>query len=146
MSVRFKRGGDRHDRRIALERPADWWVDVWAFEARRTAGSLEAVRKAIALYQGDLAPEIHDDWILPRRVFRREAYLADLLRLGDTAARECQFERDLDLYSRYAAGDPLREDGQRGLMRALAALGRLDEAWPAAETAALARPASIWRP
>ncbi len=144
--------------------PEAVWVDVWALESRLESGHERAVQdglqdavlEAVELVKGDLAPEVTSDWILPRRVYVRERYLAALLQLAREAERRSQHALALAAYQRLALADPLREDAQRGLMRTLTALGRLADALdgyerfkqqmaaeldapPTAETIALAR-------
>ncbi len=113
---------------LRLNRNSDLWVDVWAFEALQAAGDTQSIEQAVTLYKGDLAPEITHEWILPRRVLLREGYFSALLKSGQEAEGQKQFERALGYYQRLSFEDPLREDAQRGVMRSLAALGRLGEA------------------
>ncbi len=96
-------------------------------------GEDKAIAQAVGLYKGDLAPEISQDWILPRRVLLREGYFSGLIKLGRAAEKSQQFEQALGYYQRLSFEDPLREDAQRGRLRALASLGRHGEARDAYE-------------
>lgn len=109
---------------IALRTGADLWVDVWEFERLVGNGDLAALQRAIALYRDDLAPEIYDDWILPRRVALREKFLHALARVAAHAEQTQDYHRAFEFFHRLAFADPLNEDAQRGLMRVYARLGR----------------------
>lgn len=109
---------------ITLLPPPDLWVDVWEFE--QLAASEPA--NAAALYQGDLSPEIEDEWIWGRRERLREQLTAVLLTLAETAEKVQQYEEAAGHYGRLAALDELNEAAQRGLMRCHAGQGRPDEA------------------
>lgn len=114
--------------RVALRTGADLWVDVWEFERLHKAGDLASLEKAVALYAGDLLPEIYDDWVLVHRVVLREKYLAALLRLGQLAEQHGKLTAAFEYYHRLTQADLLHEEAYRGLMRTLAGLGRLAEA------------------
>ncbi len=109
---------------ITLPPPPDLWVDVWEFD--RLASSEPA--KAAGFYQGDLSPEIEDEWIWGKREWLRERMTAVLLSLAEAAENAQQYEEAAGHYGRLAALDELNEAAQRGLMRCHAARGRLDEA------------------
>jgi DNA-binding SARP family transcriptional activator len=113
---------------VRLDRATGLWVDVWSFETLQAAGDTQSIEQAVALYKGDLVPEITHEWILPKRVLLRESYFSALLLAGREAEENKQYERALRYYRRLSFEDPLREAAQRGLMGALAALGRLGEA------------------
>ena len=113
---------------IRINRNIDLWADVWEFEMSLEKATTDALQEAITLYNGDLAPDIYSDWIMPRRVYLREEYHAVLLQLGREAARQSRFEEARQFFSQLSLDDPFREDAHRGLMRSLAALGRLKEA------------------
>jgi DNA-binding SARP family transcriptional activator len=105
---------------------ADLWVDVWEFERLYSAREPISLDQAVALYAGELAPELYDDWIIPRRAALHEQYLSALLGLAQ--AQEQQPEVARVHYQRLIAADPLHEGAYRGLMRGLAHTGRLAEA------------------
>ena len=114
--------------RLALRSGPDVWVDAWEFERLLAQDDALSLARAAALYQGDLAPEVYEDWILLDRLALREHYQACLLRLGQSAeARGDAYEAE-DYYRRLVRLEPLREDARRGLMRSLAKAGRLREA------------------
>jgi DNA-binding SARP family transcriptional activator len=114
--------------RVALQVGPDLWVDIWEFERLSQTDDLAALERVVALYTGDLLPEIYDDWILARRVALHEKYLTSLLRLGQAAEQRDQSEAAYQYYLRLAHDDPLREEAHRGLMRSLAHMGRLKDA------------------
>jgi DNA-binding SARP family transcriptional activator len=47
--------------------------------------STPALQQAVTIYKGDILPGCYDDWIIPFRERLREAYVARLLRLGESA-------------------------------------------------------------
>lgn len=105
-------------------------VDLWAFEVLAAGPEPGALRAAVALYAGDLLPEVYDDWAAGPRAAARERFLDCLARLADGEPDEAQA---IALYRRLAAADPLRESAHVGLMRALARAGRPAEAVEAYE-------------
>lgn len=110
---------------ISLRQTADLWVDIWAFAVCIQQGQFA---EAAALYVGDLATEIEDDWIWGRREELREQLTAVLLKLGETAEKQQQYETAYTWYIRLANQDNLNEVAQCGLMRCLAAQNRLTDA------------------
>ena len=113
---------------LALRSVAGLWVDVWEFERLVSQADLAALTQAAVLYQGDLAPELYEDWIMEERLALRERYLACLLRLGEAAEEGGEAGEAERYYRQLVRQEPLREDACRGLMRSLAKAGRLGEA------------------
>lgn len=99
-------------------------VDYWAFD-ELAGGSSSSLRMAVAIYRGDLLPEIYDDWVLASRIAAHERFLSCLERLAEA---EDESDEAAALYRTLIAHDPLRESAHVGLMRALARAGRLTEA------------------
>ncbi|MDQ1300155.1 MAG: hypothetical protein QG637_72, partial [Chloroflexota bacterium] len=77
---------------------------------------IENLQQAVALYQGDLAPALYDDWILPKREELRLKYLGALEQLIArlTAARD--YASAVQYAQRLLRYDPLHEAGYRQLM------------------------------
>lgn len=113
---------------IKLRVEAGLWVDVWEFERLVEAEEPDVLEQAVALYAGDLLPEIYDDWTLMPRLALQEKHLTCLLRLGQTAEQRGEHQTALEYYRRLTEADPLREAGHLGVMRSLAGIGRLPEA------------------
>ena len=113
---------------IALNNVNTLWVDVWAFEAFIKQGDSAALVQAVGLYQGDLLPDIYDDWVLERRLALHETYLSALQQLAITAEKQHQHSQSHAYYTRLVYADPLREGAHRGVMRALARMDRLADA------------------
>ncbi len=94
---------------------ADFWLDVAEFE--RLSALPEHLARAVALYGGDLLPEVYDDCIQIERERLRTLYLEDLSRL----VARCRDQGELPQAIAYAEQllrlDPLREDIVRELMR-----------------------------
>lgn len=121
---------------LTLAADADLWVDVWAFQAQSEIDAIPARQQAIDLYTGPLLPDVYDDWVLAPRQSLREQYLENLRWLGNAAAAAQQPQQALAAFRRLVTAAPLREAGHRGLMRALAAVGRFAEALAAYDTLA----------
>lgn len=113
---------------IALYDEADLWADIWEFMRCAQSSDPAEQSAAIALYQGDLLPEIYADWSTAPRIAFREQYLAVLARLGKQAEAAGDLVLAGDYYQRLCNADPLHEDAHHGLMRALARSNRLPEA------------------
>ncbi len=94
---------------------ADYWLDVAEFE--RLSLYPEYLARAVALYGGDLLPEVYDDCVRIERERLHSLYLEDLNRL----VVQCRERGDLGHAIGYAEQllrqDPLREDILRELMR-----------------------------
>lgn len=87
---------------------ADCWLDVAEFERLNT--SPEHLAKAVALYTGDLLPNIYDDWVLFERGRLRSLYLATLGRLVAQSRARGDLPQAI-AYAQQALGhDPLQED------------------------------------
>jgi predicted ATPase/DNA-binding SARP family transcriptional activator len=99
------------------------FVDVLAFDAAVERGETSDLEQAVALYRGPLLEGCGDEWALPEREAREQAYLgaletlaAEALARGVTATAERWLRQ-------VVAIDPLRESAQRALMQTLAAGG-----------------------
>ena len=108
------------------------WVDVAAFEAAGSAASaagistqheLEELRRAVALYRGDLLDGCYDEWVLDVRERFRESYMAQLQRLAVILADDGQYIEAIRVGRELLRCDPLREDTYRLLMGMHAAAG-----------------------
>ena len=80
---------------LAFAAKKDVWVDVWAFDQLAASDQPTDWQHALALYTGDLLPEIIPDWILPVRELRRTQCVAALEKLA--AQFEAQGELQLAL-------------------------------------------------
>ncbi|MFO7540027.1 MAG: BTAD domain-containing putative transcriptional regulator, partial [Chloroflexota bacterium] len=87
---------------------AGCWLDVAEFE--RLSGVADYLSKAVALYSGDLLPELDEAWLLPHRERLRNQFFANLSRL----IARCQAQRNQVQAIAYAqqalTHDPLREE------------------------------------
>jgi DNA-binding SARP family transcriptional activator len=96
-------------------------VDVVSFDTaigRDDACSLET---AIALYRGPLLEGCAEEWALPERQAREDAYLAALETLGVQAEARGDPQAAVRHLRLVVAVDPAREPAQRALMQAMAA-------------------------
>jgi len=117
------------------------WVDVIAFSklVRRTPSVDEKViaswEKCVALYRGEFmegfslpdSPE-YEQWLLQNREQVIRQVLETLGRLVDCLERRGEYQRGLEHAWRGVELEPLRESGQRGLMRLLALSGQREKA------------------
>jgi DNA-binding SARP family transcriptional activator len=114
-------------------------LDVASFErhlataqAARQTGSEDdfetAATQAVAIYSGDLLPNCYDNWIMPIRERLREGVVSCLAGLAETAERTHRYEAAYSHYLALTRLNPLWEAAYRGVMRALAGMGRLPEA------------------
>lgn len=113
--------------RLSLRRDR-LWVDVWEFERLAASAAPADWDEALALYAGELLPEVYADWVLLPRLAVRERQLALLTTAAEACARAARWPEAAAHFRRLAAADPLNEAAQRGVMHALARLGRLAEA------------------
>ena len=98
----------------------DVWVDVAEAERLRAEGRLE---EALALHEGELLPEVADDWVFEARDEHRRRTVALLEEAAAAAESAGDVRRATELSRRAAALEPLSEETHRALMRRLAATG-----------------------
>ncbi|MFY9720285.1 MAG: AAA family ATPase, partial [Candidatus Cybelea sp.] len=92
-----------------------WWnndvalsLDVDAFaEAANDAARLE---EAVALYRGDLLPELYDEWLYGLRERFRNIYLTVLTQLVSSLRKRGELTRAIDVARKILEADPWRED------------------------------------
>ncbi|WP_376788492.1 BTAD domain-containing putative transcriptional regulator [Thermoflexus sp.] len=115
---------------IVFDAERSLWVDVLAFreQLQRAAASdgavrLAALRRAVDLYQGDLAPSVYDEWCNTERERLRQQYERALEQL--VAAYEADRRWDEVAYwaERALQVNPLQESMYHKLMLAYAQLG-----------------------
>jgi DNA-binding SARP family transcriptional activator/pimeloyl-ACP methyl ester carboxylesterase len=111
-------------------RPAGVEVDVAAFERGAREGTPAALRRAVALYEGDLLAGFtldespFDDWLAGERQRLRELALDALERLLACDRDAGATERAIQTALRLVTLDPLRESAHRALMELYARQGR----------------------
>jgi len=101
------------------------FVDVLAFDAavarsRTGPGELAALEGAVRLYRGPLLEDCAEEWALPERRQREQAYQAALAALAAAAMQRGEHDAAASALQLAVAADPYREDLQRALMEALA--------------------------
>ncbi|MGB9724561.1 MAG: BTAD domain-containing putative transcriptional regulator [Chloroflexia bacterium] len=94
---------------------ADFWLDVAEFE--RLSASPEYLARAVALYGGDLLPEVYDDCICIERERLHSLYLEDLSRLVAQGRDRGDLAQAIHYAEQLLRQDPLREDTVREVMR-----------------------------
>src|SRR5579871_4227576 len=103
-------------------------TDVDAFDAaiqegEREGAALSALERAVALYRGPLLEGCGEEWILPERRAREEAFLQALETLGRQALEQARPSVAIGYLRRLLAVDPYRESVYGALMQALAEAG-----------------------
>jgi DNA-binding SARP family transcriptional activator len=113
---------------VALRSGDDLWVDVWEFERLAASERESDLQKAVALYTGDLIPELYADWILPERELRRNQYLAILENLATLQEAQGELKPALLTLRRLVTAEPLHEPAHQSYLRLLGRLQRFGEA------------------
>lgn len=100
---------------------ADYWLDVEAFgRLLQETGSedvMNHLKTAIDLYQGDLLPDNHDEWVLVERERLRRHYTQAAERLSALQEEIGDVPAALATAQRLLARDRLREATHRRVMR-----------------------------
>ncbi|MBI3359679.1 MAG: tetratricopeptide repeat protein, partial [Chloroflexi bacterium] len=102
-------------------------LDADEFEAAcaraRTARTVEAFERAVALYRGDFLDNLYADWCAAERDRLHHLYLAVLAELAAVHLEKENCADALTAYQRLLAADPLREDVHREVLRLYHRLG-----------------------
>lgn len=119
----------------SLREDLDIWYDVAEFErllerARRSPRPkrIRYLRRAVSLYRGDFLEGCYADWCIARREALRRQFLEATAELAEEWLQRGRFDDAIALLRRGLEVDNLREDFHRGLMRAYASKGQIDEA------------------
>jgi predicted ATPase/DNA-binding SARP family transcriptional activator len=97
-----------------------YWLDVAAFEEAVQNGRLT---EAAQLYSGHLLPLVDEPWLYAERERVRNLFLLSQQQLIEQQQQNGRYAEALVTTQRLLSFDPLREDGQRQLMRLRYALG-----------------------
>ena len=96
------------------------WVDVLEFEAQATQGLASHPPDPSAinldLYQGELLPNLYDDWVIIERERYRQLNFDVLLHLAQHWRSQGEYGRVIDLASRVVMQDPANEAAHQHLM------------------------------
>ncbi len=93
------------------------------------AGAANAFEAVVGLYRGDfLEDDLYSEWIWEEREHLRETCLNAIRKLAARHMEQGRFDEPIELYRRALRLDPAREQNHQGLMAALLATGRRDEA------------------
>jgi DNA-binding SARP family transcriptional activator/predicted ATPase len=93
---------------------AGYRFDVADFE--RLSAAQETLPEAIALYTGDLLPNLYEDWLIGERERLRNLYFCNLSQLLLHARAQGNLTQALAYAQQVLVADPLREDIIRQLM------------------------------
>lgn len=124
---------DRAEVRLRADRLS---TDVTEFETLlSTSGQAEApadraehLKRAVALYQGELLPGYAEECLAAPRRPLAEAFRQALISLAQALSAAGDVQAAIPWAERAVADDPLREDAHCGLMRLYAAAGRRADA------------------
>ncbi len=86
----------------------DLWLDVDEFAA--AANDPQRLQEAVALYRGDLLPELYDEWLYGFRERFRNAYLSTLTQLVSALRKSGELSRAIEVARKVLEADPWRED------------------------------------
>ncbi|HEY1882670.1 MAG TPA: AAA family ATPase [Candidatus Cybelea sp.] len=86
----------------------DLWLDVDAFTA--AANDPRRLEEAVALYRGDLLPELYDEWLYGFRERFRNVYLTTLTQLVSALRKSGDLARAIEVARKILEADPWRED------------------------------------
>ncbi len=84
------------------------WLDVDAFS--EAAKDPERLEEAVALYRGDLLPELYDEWLYGFRERFRNVYLTALTQLVSALRKRGEPARAIEVARKILETDPWRED------------------------------------
>ena len=76
----------------------------------RGAKDPERLEEAVALYRGDLLPELYDEWLYGFRERFRNVYLTALAQLVSALRKRGEFSRAIEVARKILETDPWRED------------------------------------
>ncbi len=103
-------------------------VDLVCFDEAVRRDDATSLARAVALYGGPLLEGCTEEWVLPEREAREQAYLGAVERLASEALGRGEAGSAVAYLRRAVAVEPLRETAQRLLLEALAAQGEYGEA------------------
>lgn len=99
---------------------APYWLDVSEFlqQARQcTSGPQSVCERCLQLYQGDLLPEIYDDWLIAEREALRNVFLQTLDQAIGRLTQCGEYATALYYAKQLLAHDPLHEQTHRRVMQ-----------------------------
>ncbi len=102
-------------------------VDLVRFDEALRGEDAESLIRAVTAYGGPLLEGCTEEWVLPERQAREQAYLGALERLASQLLTGGEAASAITHLRRAVAVEPLRESAQRMLLEALAAHGEYGE-------------------
>jgi predicted ATPase/Tfp pilus assembly protein PilF len=99
------------------------FCDVLEFDRAIQKGGTEALERAISLYKGDLLAGFYEEWILPERIAREQAFLQAMEHLAQEQFDSGQWLEAIGYLKQILTHDPLQESALRLLLRAYAERG-----------------------
>lgn len=114
---------------LAIQPNENLWADVWEFDHLITNTTIEDLRKAVELYNGELLPEIYEDWVIAERELRRSQYISALETLSRLYETEGKLQDALLIARKLILTEPLHEPAHQTYLRLLGRLKRFGEAF-----------------
>ncbi len=103
-------------------------VDLLVFDKAIKQGGVDALKRAVTLYRGELLEGVGEVWAMGERETRRQAFLKALESLAAYAHADGDMAREVDWLRRAVICDPMREAAVRALMQALDRAGEAQAA------------------
>lgn len=104
------------------------WVDAHEFLNLSRSDDLSELERAADLYQGDVCPDLYDEWVAAPRAEYRDCYLTLLETLTTTYQSKNDLATALRYGRRLVMAEPFHEYNQQIYLRLLGRLGRRTEA------------------
>lgn len=112
--------------------PESFSTDVATFEqilrtsaqTRDDTPKMEALRRAVDTYTGQLLPGFYEDWVLTEQTRLSERYFQALLQLTSLLEKESDLATAIEYARKAVEVDPLREETHGELIRLLATAGQ----------------------
>jgi DNA-binding SARP family transcriptional activator len=95
---------------------APYWLDIEEFEKRVRQVSPAGLHDAVALYRGDLLPEMDDEWLAVEREHLRQMQIDALHQLVSHHRALSEYQAAVDLAQQILVLDPLAESAYRELI------------------------------
>lgn len=102
---------------------AEFEEAVKGAEGADSAQKASSLKRAVALYKGELLPDLYDDWVLVEREQLRRRYLHCLKELATLHERGRDYSAAIPLLRQLLREEPLVEEAYRHLMRVQALRG-----------------------
>jgi predicted ATPase/DNA-binding SARP family transcriptional activator len=111
------------DINITINSSAEYWLDVATLTNVSEAASIESLRKALSVFQGEFLPGFYDDWVTQEREQLQSIYEQKIARLLELLESKKCWNDILEWAERWISLGQEPEAAYRSLMIAYDALG-----------------------